>query len=378
MGTRREFLQKTTAAGIAGIVAAGVAPGYAKAARAKREISMEQAQTLHKKCLIIDGHNDTPVERVARKENPMNIMQRDMSYHTDVPRMKGNGQQYNAFMIVGNGPTANVWVTTERLLEQIEKNPKDMMQVKTAQEAVRAGKENKVGCIFSIEGAGRWLEGNIERVYIYHRLGFRLIGISHGEGGKEPTQLQGTPSLYRACTAQERVDNLKDSVGLTPFGKEVLKAENKLGIVTDLSHINDRAYFDVMELSSLPPIMSHTGVFALCQHARCLTDDQIKALAQKGGVAGICFAPQFIDADPQKATIDRVVDHILYVADLVGIDSVGIGTDYDGLGATVPVVPEVSQLVNLTRAMMARGLTDDEIKKVWGGNMLRVFKKVVG
>ncbi|MHB9031236.1 MAG: dipeptidase [Candidatus Latescibacterota bacterium] len=378
MDTRREFLHKTAAAGIAGIVAAGMAPTYAKAARSKREVSLEQAQALHKKCLIIDGHNDTPVERVARKENPMNIMQRDMTYHTDVPRMKGNGQQYTAFMIVGNGPTANVWITTERFMEQIEKNPKDMMLVKTAQDAVRAGKENKVGCILSIEGAGRWMEGNLERLYIYHRLGFRLVGITHGEGGKEPAMLQGAASLYRPCTMEERENDRKNSIGLTSFGKEVLKAENELGIVTDLSHINDRAFYDVMELSTKPPIMSHTGVFALCQHARNLTDDQLKALAQKGGVAGVCFAPQFIDADPQKATIDRVVEHILYAADLVGIDSVGIGTDYDGLGSTVPVVPEVSQLVHLTRSMMAHGLTDDEIKKIWGGNMLRVLKQVAG
>ncbi len=378
METRRDFLKKTTAAGIAGIVAAGMAPGYAKAARSKQKVSEEQARALHRKCLIIDGHNDTPVERVARKENPMNIMQRDMAYHTDVPRMKGDGQQYNAFMIVGNGPTANVWITTERLMRQIEKNPRDMMQVKTSQDAVRAGKQNKVGCIFSIEGAGRWLEGNIERVYIYHRLGFRLIGITHGEGGKDPAMLQGAPSLYRPCTAEERENDRKNTIGLTSFGKEVLKAENELGIVTDLSHINDRAFYDVMELSSLPPIMSHSGVFALCQHARNMTDDQLKALAQKGGVIGISFAPMFIDADPQKATIDRVVEHILYAADLVGIDYVGIGTDYDGLGTTVPVVPEVSQLFRLTQSMMEFGLTEQEIKKIWGGNMLRVFKKAAG
>jgi membrane dipeptidase len=91
---------------------------------------------------------------------------------------------------------------------------------------------------------------------------------------------------------------------------------------------------------------------------------------------GIAFVPEFIDADPKKATIDRVVDHILYVADLVGIDTVGIGSDYDGFDKT-PIVPEVSQLVNLTRAMLARGLTEEEIKKVWGGNFLRVLQQTI-
>lgn len=156
----------------------------------------------------------------------------------------------------------------------------------------------------------------------------------------------------------------------------MLKTENELGIVTDLSHTNDKAFFDVIEHTAKPPIMSHTAVFSLSNQYRCLTDDQIKALAAKGGVMGIAFVPEFIDADPRKATIDRVVDHILYVADLVGIDTVGIGSDYDGFDET-PIVPEVSQLVNLTRAMLARGLTEEEIKKVWGGNFLRVLQQTI-
>ena len=158
---------------------------------------------------------------------------------------------------------------------------------------------------------------------------------------------------------------------------EVLKVSNELGIVTDLSHINDKAFYEVLEHSSLPPIMSHTAVFSLCNHARCMTDDQIKALASKGGVMGIAFAPQFIHPDSKQATIDRVVEHICYVRDLVGIDYVGIGTDFDGLGDTIPVVPEVSQLVHLTRSMLAYGLSEEEIRKVWGGNFLRILRQTI-
>jgi membrane dipeptidase len=377
METRREFLQKTTAVGIAGIVASRVAPAFAKERASQNGVTLEQAWAVHRKCLIIDGHNDTPVERVARKENPLNWMKLDMTYHTDIPRMKGNGQQYAGLFIVGDGPVANVWATSERVMEQIELYPKDIMMVLSSKDAVRAGKTGRVGVIMSIEGAAKWLEGRIETLHILYRLGIRLVGITHGEGGKDTASLQGTPSLYRPCTAEEREADRKNAVGLTPFGLEVLKTENELGIVTDLSHINDRAFYDVMENSTRPPIMSHTAVFALCQHARCLTDDQIKVLAAKGGVMGIAFAPMFIDSDPAKATIGRVVDHILYAADLVGIDTVGIGTDYDGLGTTIPVVPEVSQLVLLTRAMLARGMTEEEIKKVWGGNFLRVLQKTI-
>ncbi|MCE5250260.1 dipeptidase [bacterium] len=377
MKTRREFLKKTAAGGIAGIVATGIAPVYAKEVRVKKEgVTMEQARKLHETLLIIDGHNDTPVERVARKENPLNWKQRDPSYHTDIPRMKEGGYDVG-FFIVGNGPTANVWVTSERILEQIDLYPDDLLQVFSSNDAVRASKSGKIGVMMSIEGIGRWLDGNVDTLRLLYRLGVRLAGITHGEGGAEPTFMQGTPSLYRPCTPEEREEDRKNAGGLTSFGMDVLKASNELGMVTDLSHINDKAFYDVLEQSTLPPILSHTAVFALCQHARCMTDDQIKALASAGGVMGIAFAPQFIDPDPKKATIDRVVEHICYVGDLAGFDHVAIGTDYDGLGTTIPVVPEVSQLASLTRSMLSSGMSEEEIRKVWGGNFLRILQKTI-
>ncbi|MBN1292707.1 MAG: dipeptidase [Candidatus Latescibacteria bacterium] len=378
MDTRREFLQKTAAGGIAGIIAAGVTPAYAKYMdRGKKTVSIEEAQKVHDKCLIIDGHNDMPVERVARGEKVMNWKVRDLAYHTDLPRIKEGGYDA-AFFIVGNGLVANVWVTTERILEQIDLYPDDLMLVLTAKDAERTQKTGKFGVILSIEGAAKWLNGEADILRYLHRNGLRLLGISHGEGGDDPTFLQGTKSLYRPCTPEERENDRKNAGGLTPFGMEVLKVSNELGMVTDLSHINDKAFYEVMEYSSLPPIMSHTAVYALCNHARCMTDDQIKALAAKGGVMGVAFAPQFIHLEPEKATLDRFVEHICYVGDLVGIDYVAIGTDYDGLGReTIPIVPEVSQLVKLTRCMMEHGLTEEEIKKIWGGNFLRILKQTI-
>jgi len=160
---------------------------------------------------------------------------------------------------------------------------------------------------------------------------------------------------------------------------EILKTMNELGMVVDLSHINDKAFFEVLERSSTPPVMSHTAVFSQRPHWRCLTDDQIKALAKAGGSMGIAFVPSFIDPEIKNATIDRVVDHISYVGDLVGIDYVSIGTDYDGAGYDPPlIIPDVSQLVLLTQAMMARGFTEEDMYKVWGGNFLRILQKTIG
>jgi len=367
MTTRREFVIGAAAAGLAA----------ASQSRVKKPgVTLEQARAVHQRALIIDGHNDVPVERIHRGEKPFRWKQRDPAYHTDLPRMKEGG--YDAgFFIVGDGPTANLWVTIDQVLSQIEANPDDFLLVLRSQDAVRAGKEGKVGVLMAIEGAGRWLDGKVEVLRILDRLGVRSVGITHGEGGNQPGALQGSRSPYGRATPQQREAERKNAGGLTAFGTEVLKTGNQLGILMDLAHINDKAFYEVLEHSSQPPIVSHTAVFALSEHWRCLTDDQIKALAGAGGAMGIAFAPEFIHADPKRATIDRLVEHICYVADLVGVDYVGIGSDFDGLGKTIPVVPDVSQLVNLTRSMLAHGLSEDEIQKVWGGNFLRLLRKSI-
>ncbi len=374
MKTRRNFLNTTAGAGLAGVLASAAPPAFAQSKRRKRGVSLEEAEEVHKRALIIDGHNDIPVEGVARGHNPLNWSKRDPAFHTDLPRMKETGYDA-ALFIVGDGPIANVWVTIERVFAEIKKNPNDLMLALSSYDVLRASREGKVGIIMSIEGIGRWLDGKPEIQSILYRLGVRSIAITHGEGGPEAKFLQGTKSPYGPCTPQDRENERKNAGGLSALGHEVIAVNHELGILTDLAHINDKAYFETLDRLSRPPIVSHTAVFSECHHYRCLTDDQIKALAQAGGAMGIAFAPSFIDPDPKKATIDRFVEHICYAADLVGIDHVGIGTDFDGLGKTIPVVPEMSQLVRLTRSMMAYGLSEEEIQKVWGGNFLRLLQR---
>ncbi len=376
MDTRRTFLQNAAKVGIAAIVASGTAPVIAKQRTQNGGVSLEEAWAVHRKCLIVDGHQDTSVRRFARKEKPETWMNRDTSYNSDIPRMLENGQQYTGLFLVEDSSATSLWTITEFILEQVKAHPDKLMLVLSSKDAIRAGKSGKVGILMEIEGPARWLKGEVAVLQLLYRLGVRSVHITHGEGGSDPTYLQGSKSAYGPCTPADRDNQRRTAVGLTPFGREVVKAQNEMGIIVDLSHSNDKAYFDVMELTTKPPIMSHTAVFYLCNTYRCLTDDQIKALAAKGGVMGVALVPDFIDLDSQKATVDRVVDHILYVRDLVGMDTVGFGSDYDGI-TVPPVIPEVSNLVELTRAMLARGLSVEEIKKFWGGNFLRVFRETI-
>jgi len=341
-----------------------------------RKVSLEQAQEVHRKALIIDGHNDTLVERVHRGESPLQWMQRDpAAYNSDVPRMQEGGID-SAFFIVGDGLDADILVTMERTLAQIEEHPEDLSLVLRSGDIEQAHESGKVSVIMTIEGAAKWLDGEIDKLRLYYRLGLRAFGITHGEGGSESHFLQGSRSPTGLCSNAEREDARQSAQGLTDFGREAVAACNELGIVIDLAHINDRAFYEVLELSSRTPVMTHTAVCSRCPQWRCMTDDQIRALAGAGGVMGIAFVPKFIH--PADPSVDRVVEHIRYVADLVGIDHVGIGTDFDGMGDMEPLVPDPTGLVRLTQAMLAHGLSEEEILKIWGGNFLRVLSENIG
>ena len=265
--------------------------------------------------------------------------------------------------------------TLERTLAQIDAHPDDLRLVLSSQDVADAKANDQIGILMTIEGAQRWLRGELDMVRLFYRMGIRCLGITHGEGGEEEGFLQGSKSPFGPCTMAERDAERKNARGLTDFGREVLHLSNELGLVTDLAHINDRAFYEVLELSRKPVTMTHTAVCALCPHWRCLTDDQIRALADQGGVLGIAFAPFFID--PEAATIDRLVEHICYVAELVGVEHVAIGSDFDGLGTTPAVVPDVSQLPLLTQSMLAHGLSEAEVARVWGGNFARLLQQTI-
>ncbi len=143
METRRKFMQKTASVGIASIVASGMAPAFAKKNDAQSGITLEQAWALHRKCLIIDAHQDTSVRRFSRKEDPKSWMKRDTSYHTDIPRMTEGGQQYVGLFLVEDSTATDLWTITEFILEQIDSHPDKLMLVLSSKDAVRAGKKGR-------------------------------------------------------------------------------------------------------------------------------------------------------------------------------------------------------------------------------------------
>jgi microsomal dipeptidase-like Zn-dependent dipeptidase len=162
--------------------------------------------------------------------------------------------------------------------------------------------------------------------------------------------------------------------GVSDFGKKVIRKMNKLGIMVDLSHASEKSFYDALEISKLPIVCSHSSCRALCDHPRNLTDDQMRALAKKGGVMQITLYSGFLRSDGE-ATMEDAIAHLEHAIEVMGIDHVGIGTDFDGDGG-IRGLANSSELLNFTRQLMSRGYSDDDIHKIWGGNFLHLMTKI--
>lgn len=163
--------------------------------------------------------------------------------------------------------------------------------------------------------------------------------------------------------------------GLSSFGRDVVAEMNRVGMMIDLSHASEKTFYDVLECSNVPVICSHSSSRLLCDHPRNLTDNQMRALAAKGGVAQVCLYSGFLKKGG-GATVDDAVKHIVHMVDVMGIDSVGIGSDFDG-GGGLPGLEDASRFNSLTRRLMREGFSDDDLSKIWGRNFIRVWKQII-
>lgn len=254
-------------------------------------------------------------------------------------------------------------------------------------EDIRAAKRNgqKAGIITAQETDG--LGRNLERLDVLHNFGLRILQLTYNNQNQ----------IGAGCAEQS-------NAGVTNFGKRFIERLNKLGIIVDTGHCGKQTTLDACNYSKTPVIASHTGVETIYPHMRCKSDEEIIAIAKTGGVIGIFAMPWFVHEDPNHTTIDHVLDHIEYVIRLVGVDHVGIGTDWpmsdvlwslvyfkehiapklgfakgDGPSTeTVAGLEKYSHFINFTRGLVARGYTDEDITKIMGGNWLRVFEEICG
>lgn len=321
-----------------------------------------RAKTLHRKMITIDSHTDTPMIfqtfDLGRKEGGK----------VNLPLMR-EGRLDAAFMVAyipqGDRNAAALQKATDyatdrltQVIEQAKRYPHQMGIAQSPDELRRLKDEGKKAILLGIEN-GYALGKDLTNLHRFRQMGVSYITLCHN----------GDNDLCDSAAGQAEWG------GLSPFGKEVVAEMNRLGMMIDVSHAADRTFYDVLEHSTRPIIASHSSCRALCNHRRNLDDDQIKALAQQGGVMQICLYKGFINESPDKASLSDAIRHILHVIDLVGIDYAGIGSDFDGDGELTGC-RAANELMQITMRLIAEGLDDESIAKIWGGNLMRVMSEV--
>lgn len=241
-------------------------------------------------------------------------------------------------------------------LDDLSQADTEVVIVKSAAD-IRVAKERGVpAALLAIENAD-CTDGSLNVLRMLYRLGIRSIGMTHNV----------------SSVAADGCMEAREGVGLTRFGVKLIQTMNDLGMLVDLAHISPGGFYHALEVSSKPVAFSHGNCRALCEQPRNLDDDQLKALSENGGFIGMSYVPFFIDAD--KPTIERLVDHIDHAVEVAGIDTVGLGSDFDGGGTALR---DAAQVPLITESLAKRGYGAEDIRKILGGNTFRVLEAAIG
>ena len=328
---------------------------------------------IHSSSIVVDGHNDTMMKIIDEESwLPIVDIGKSTGFHIDIPKLQKGEVNVGFFASFTEGYYGNDAKSLSRNLALINalhftaKNNSDTFKiVRSIEEIKNAVKENKIGALPTIEGAyGINQENYIELLKQFYDLGIRVIA---------PTWNYSNHIGEGCSRVYGDTDNTPSEGGLTNQGEKVIGEMNKLGILIDVSHLAEATFWDVISISKSPIIASHSGVYNLKNHQRNLKDDQLKAIKENGGVVGVVLFPNFISTK-KDVCIKDFVDHIDYIVNLIGIDHVGIGSDFDG--AEMPIdLKDSSQMYKITNELIARGYEDQDIEKILGKNILRVLEK---
>ncbi|HIE14094.1 TPA: membrane dipeptidase [Candidatus Bathyarchaeota archaeon] len=315
-----------------------------------------EVANIHKEAILVDAHNDTII---AHKHLNLHLNIRTDKTQMDIPKMR-EGSIDVAFFAVDVTKAIKNYLTYALdafgfFDKEVELNKTELCLAFSIEDISRIVGEGKIAAILAIENSDA-VEGSLNILRMLFKIGIRSIGLTHN-----PRSL-----------AANGVGESRTGGGLTNFGVQLVKEMNRLGILVDLAHINEVGFWDVLDVSSKPVIVSHGNCRSLCNHRRNLSDEQLLGLAEKKGVIGITFVPSFVD--PKTPSLSRLLDHIDHVVKIAGVDHVGLGSDFDGGGT---LLRDPTELPKITKGLKERNYTKDEIKKILGENFLRVMTEVL-
>ncbi|HEX3015396.1 MAG TPA: dipeptidase [Desulfobacteria bacterium] len=312
---------------------------------------------LPRQYMIVDGHCDTIADYLLGYRD---LTVRGLEGHVDLPRLRAGGVavQFFACFVESKYKPAHVLERGLQLVEAcrrlIDNNPNALTLLTGVDDIPKAAQRTAV--LISIEG-GEILNGQAFMLSLLYRLGVRAMGLTWNY-------------------ANALAGGVAEPGRLTAFGKQVVKEMNRLGMLVDVSHLSDPAFWDVVKVTEQPVIASHSCCRTLCAHPRNLTDQQIRAIAETGGVIGINFYTEFVTGG--EAGLADVIRHIDHICTLVGPDYVGIGSDFDGCLTVPKGLEDVTCLPALADTLLATGYKGEEVAKIMGGNFIRVIRKVIG
>ncbi|SFB21839.1 membrane dipeptidase [Lentibacillus halodurans] len=337
-------------------------------------VEVQDTESIHFDATVIDGHNDTMM-KVINEDTwlPETDIGDETSFQLDIPKLQTGGIDAPFFAAYTSGYYDNNPRSISRTLALInalywteEQNPDDLNISSTTKEIRQAVKDNKIAAIPTIEGAYSLQEHNaLGLLHQYDDLGVTVLGFNWNYSNALG---EGADRVYGDS------ERTPSEGGLTALGAEVAQEMNDIGMAIDVSHMSRNTFWDVMEVTEAPVIASHSGVNGMKNHQRNLTDEQLLALEENGGLINIVFYPAFL-TDDSEGYVKDVVDHVEYAVDLIGIDHVGLGSDFDG--ASMPSdLQNASEMPGITEELASRGYSKQEIEKLLGGNALRVLKEV--
>ena len=340
-----------------------------------RKVTDAEVMRVHRSALLIDTHNDIATEEAGvDRTSTLDIGAKSPKAHTDLGRLRegGVGAVFFAAWVASSyaGPGNRAFNRAQEVIDTIrhdivERHSKDFVLATTADEIEAAHKQGKIAALIGVEG-GHAIEDSLDHLRELYARGVRYMTLTH------------TNTNHWADSSGDINDAaIQHHNGLTDFGKDVVREMNRLGMMVDISHVADRTFYDALEISSAPLIASHSACRALADVPRNMTDEMIVALAKKGGVVQVNFYCNFLtNAKPPHATLDDVVAHIDHIRKIAGIDAIGIGSDFDGIDCAPVGLEDVSKYPNLTRALLENGYSAADIRKIYGGNLLRVMRAV--
>lgn len=372
----------------------------------KRTVTDAEVRRAHQRALLIDTHNDA----TSRTVTGFDIGKAANDGHTDIIRYRAGGFGAQFFAVYVGADYVEGNRSAHRAMEMIdtvrhdiiEKYPKDFALALSADDVIRARKQGKIASLMGIEG-GHAIEDSPRLLRDFYALGIRYMTLTHSNTN---------------TWAGSSGDLDGRTKGLTPLGKDIVREMNRLGMMVDISHVSDKTFWDALEVSSAPLIASHSSCRSISNIPRNMTDEMIIAMAKKGGVVQVNFGCEFLSqksantssfgnptlrekiaaamkdfkgtAEARRAkmaevaknlglktvpaTLDDAVAHIDHIVKIAGIDAVGIGADYDGVDCVPVGLEDVSKMPNLTRALLEKGYSAKDIRKIYGENTLRVMR----